>query len=138
MKHFLISQYRRYRQIFLYGVIGFSGAILDFFLYALLALSWGVAPWLATVVSSFAGACNNYVLNARYNFRTNDRHAYRFAAYYGVSIVGVGANSLGVYVLYSMVGTGVMTSKVLIAIPVVLCQYLLNSRYTFAELETKS
>lgn len=133
MKRLLIRQYRRYRELVLYGVIGVSGAALDLCLYALLAVGWSVAPWFATIISSTVGSINNYLLNARYNFRTNDRHAARFAAYYGVSALGVVGHAAGVYLMHNMAGAGVMTSKLLVAIPIVLGQYLLNSRFTFAD-----
>lgn len=133
MKQLLVGQYRRFRQLLLYGVIGFSGAVLDFLVYALLALSWGVAPWLATIISSTAGSINNFFLNSRYNFQVNDRQVFRFAAYYFVSALGVLANAAGIYLLHNGAGAGTMTAKILVAIPVVLAQYLLNSRFTFAE-----
>lgn len=129
----LVVQYRRFRQVLLYGVIGASGALLDFCLYVVLTLVAGVAPWLATFVSTSLGACHSFFWNARINFGTRDRHMIRFASFYSISAIGVFATAAGVYGLHDMLGLGAIGAKVLVAIPVVLFQYLMNSTFTFAD-----
>ncbi|MEX2441674.1 MAG: GtrA family protein, partial [Pontimonas sp.] len=53
----------------LYGLIGLTGVALDFLVFWVL-IEIDVIPVLATVVSSVLGMANNYLWNARVNFRT--------------------------------------------------------------------
>src|SRR5580765_6649446 len=77
-----------------YAVIGVTGVLLDTLLFVLLTGA-GVIPVLATVMSTVAGIVNNYILNARFNFRTplNLVHLRRFGTV-GLLGLAVAAGSL--------------------------------------------
>ena len=82
-----------------YAVIGLSGVLLDTLLFVLLTGA-GVDPLAATVMSTVAGIVNNYVLNARLNFRTplNLVHLRRFSTV-GLLGLAVAAGSLQLLVI---------------------------------------
>lgn len=113
-----------------YAVIGLSGVTLDTLLFAALT-SGGVDPILATVVSTLAGIANNYMLNARFNFRTrfNVVHLRRFTT---VGLVGlvVAAGSLQLLI---DAGMAPLPAK-LVSLPCVLVsQFLANKHWAFRD-----
>lgn len=111
-----------------YAVIGVSGVALDTALFVAL-VNVGLPPLVATSLSTLAGICNNYVLNARYNFGTtlNLLHARRFLIV-GLLGLAVAAGSLQVLI---ETGLSPLTAK-LTSLPVVLVsQFLANKFWSF-------
>ena len=111
-----------------YGLLGLSGLVVDFGLYAVLVLV-GVIPVVATVVSSFLGIVTNYVANAVFNFRVrlDHRQAGKFIV---VGVIGLVA-AAGVLQLALVVGAGVWWSKVISLAVVVPAQFFVNRSWTF-------
>ena len=113
-----------------YAVIGLSGVLLDTLLFVLLTGA-GVAPLAATVMSTVAGIVNNYVLNARLNFRTplNLVHLRRFSTV-GVLGLAVAAGSLQLLI---DAGMSPLPAK-LVSLPCVLIsQFLANKYWAFRD-----
>ena len=71
---------RSHRQLVAYGLIGLSGATLDFLGYLVLYKYFGVAPPLASFISVTLGITNNFILNSRFNFKVSDNLWARFAS----------------------------------------------------------
>lgn len=112
-----------------YALIGVCGVTLDMVLFALLVVA-GVLPVLATVLSTVAGIVNNYVLNARYNFKSkaNLVQGRRFLI---VGLLGLVVAAASLQVLTS-VGLGALSAKLLSLPLVVVSQFLANKRWTFS------
>lgn len=78
-----------------FGVVGFSGFLVDFGITALLcnALGWSIV--LATGFGFCAGATSNYILNRRWTWRSdNPDVAGEFLKFFGVSLIGLGVHYL--------------------------------------------
>jgi len=111
-----------------YAVIGLSGVALDLLLFALLTRG-GVPPLPATVLSTLAGIGNNYVLNARYNFRSGltALGARRFLT---VGLLGLAVAALSLQALL-VLGMDPLPAKAVSLPCVLLAQFLANKHWTF-------
>ncbi len=116
-----------------YAVIGISGVTLDLVVFAVLTRG-GLPPVPATVLSTLAGIGNNYVLNARFNFRTGvDLVSGRRFLLVGLLGLAVAALSLQALIAF---GLDPLVAK-LVSLPVVLAaQFLANKHWTFRPQET--
>jgi putative flippase GtrA len=111
-----------------YAAIGPTGVALDTGLFAAL-VAVGVAPLVATSLSTPAGICNNYVLNARYNFgtRLNFVHGRRFLI---VGLLGLAVAAASLQLLIAA-GFSPIRAK-LVSLPAVLVsQFLANKLWSF-------
>ncbi|HYG83249.1 MAG TPA: GtrA family protein [Verrucomicrobiae bacterium] len=124
------SLLQKHRHFLLYGLIGGSGATLDFLLFLLLFNVFGVPAAIATTLSVFCGITNNFILNAVFNFKTRDHLLVRYGFFLSVGIFGL-LLSIIVIALGSAIGIHPNISK-LISIPlVVVLQYFLNKHLSF-------
>lgn len=119
----------RFRELFLYGIIGGICATLDFVVYALLCKSIPVLA--ANVISVHFGIICSFFLNRRYNFRINDKTAVRFLSFYIVGLLGLGISEVMIYLLISLVHLDNITSKLVTVVVVALFQFVLNKTVTF-------
>jgi dolichol-phosphate mannosyltransferase len=113
-----------------YAVIGVTGVLLDTLLFVVLTGA-GVNPVLATIMSTVAGIINNYILNARFNFRTplNLVHLRRFAT---VGLLGLAVAAGSLQLLISA-GMSPLPAK-LVSLPCVLVsQFLANKYWVFRD-----
>jgi len=113
-----------------YAMIGICGVMLDTLLYLVLTRS-GLIPVPATVLSTTAGILNNYVLNAKLNFGTslNLVHGRRFLT---VGLLGLVVAAASLQLLIEL-GMDDLPAK-LISVPVVvISQFLVNKRWSFAD-----
>ncbi len=129
----LVSEHR---ELLLYGVIGGSAVCVDFGVFLLLHTVGGVHELTSHAVSVGTAVLFSFALNARYNFRTTDRLATRFASFATVALVGF---LIGAVVIWSLVEFSIVAEVAkLISLPLVAgVQFILNSRFTFAGGETQ-
>lgn len=133
MIDFIKKLLQKYREILLYGVIGGSAALLDVGVFYLLYNFVDFSPTLATMTSVFAATIYSFTLNAFHNFRTKDRMAYRVVMFFSVSLLGLGLSALIVDYLTGVRMIDGNLAKIVSLPPIVLIQYLLNSRITFRQ-----
>lgn len=111
-----------------YVAIGMTGMALDALLFVLF-IHLGIAPVLATLLSTLTGIINNYVLNSKFNFHMalNVTSGLRFI------IVGFLGLLLSVIVLQLLLGAGVSAiGAKAVSIPaVVVSQFLANKYWSF-------
>jgi putative flippase GtrA len=113
-----------------YAAIGPTGVALDTGLFAAL-VAVGVAPLVASL-STPAGICNNYVLNARYNFgtRLNFVHGRRFLIVGLLGLLGLAVAAASLQLLIAA-GFSPLRAK-LVSLPAVLVsQFLANKLWSF-------
>lgn len=121
------------RNFIFYAVIGISGVTLDYILYAILYQGFTWNYLVASVVSTSAGITNNFIWNCLLNFRTKDRILRRFATFYGVGLLGLTLASALLYAQVEYFGAPPLIAKFSTIIIVLLLQYNLNKRYSFAK-----
>lgn len=130
--------YNKHRNLVLYGIIGSSGALLDYIAFIVLYNFVGLDPMLATTISISLGIINNFILNALFNFKTKSHLLSRFASFYAIGILGILLSIALIYLLHHQLGIDANIAK-LISIPiVVIMQYILNKHFTFGGLGVKT
>lgn len=120
------------RSLVLYAVIGLSGVTLDYLLFLLLFNVVGLHAQLANAVSTTVGIVNNFTLNSLLNFRKRDHLLLRFARFYSVGLAGIALTFVLLQVLSGLAGIDPNIVKAASLPIVLLCQYTLNRKWSFA------
>lgn len=111
--------------------VGIIGTIAHYFVLILLVEQFGVVPLAASSVGFTVGAMVNYVLNYRYTFRSDRRHAEALPRFYVVAVAGFVLNALVMLVLAEKLGLQYIAAQV-VATGIVLCWgFGVNSLWTF-------
>jgi len=127
---FIKTQYARYRQLFLYGVIGGLSAFVDFCIYTLLC-KIGVPYLFSNVISVHCGIICSFLLNRQYNFKVKDKAKLRFLSFYVIGLIGLAISSGMLYLAISYYHFNEIYSKILTIVVVALLQFVLNKFITF-------
>ncbi len=114
-----------------YFIIGISGVILDFSVFALLYKVFAIGEVFANIISSFLGFNNNFFLNLFFNFKTKGNFLFRYFSYFGVCIIGIIISTCFLYVSVSKFGFNAFLSKFVVMSLTFVLQYYLNKKITF-------
>ncbi|WP_062311796.1 GtrA family protein [Demequina rhizosphaerae] len=128
----------RYRRFLLYVVIGGGALVVDVGLYALLAVAVGMHPVLANTTSTFVAMIVSFAANSLLNFKVTDRIVARFLSFTLVSGAGYVVSTLMIAVLVDGLHVDALISKGATLPVVVLLQYTLNKKTTFATPEGRT
>lgn len=128
----ILQHLRSKRQFISYSIIGASGALLDLATFLVLYNILQFEPLIATAISTSLGITNNFVWNVLFNFRVRDKIHHRYLLFYAIGLFGLFISVGVIYALHNVMGMSANLAK-LISIPiVVILQYSLNSRISFA------
>lgn len=127
-----------------FGVVGASGAIIDFGLTALCKGILGVPELLANAIGFTLAATSNYFLNRVWTWRSTSKSVgIEYAKFFFVSLIGLGLNSLIVFLLkdVSIIPCLVDTTldwnfwvaKVIATAVVMVWNFLANNFFTFRQ-----
>jgi putative flippase GtrA len=119
----------RHRRFITYGLIGITGASIDFILFAKLANYMHYLT--ANSISVSAGITNNFILNTFFNFKVKDRLFVRFLSFYSIGLFGLVVSSILLTLFISTLGLNHLLSKLFTTFFVAVMQYMLNKRLTF-------
>jgi len=127
---FIKTQYTRYRQLFLYGIIGGISAFLDFCVFTILH-KLGVPYLIANVISTHVGIICSFLLNRHYNFKVKDKTKMRFLSFYIIGLIGLAISSGLLYLAVDCYHFNEIYAKIATIIVVALFQFILNKFITF-------
>ena len=83
-----------------FGVVGASGAVIDFGLTALCKGILGIPELLANAIGFTIAASSNYFLNRVWTWKSTSKEVgIEYAKFFFVSLIGLGLNSLIVFLL---------------------------------------
>lgn len=118
-----------------YGIIGFGGAVVDFAVFILLVhgfnLHTAMLVAFANICSSVIGTVNNYLLNARFNFKVRTHLWVRFARYFTFSLVSTGFVSICLGINQAFLHIPTILAKVIFSSLGAVISFLLNNYLTF-------
>ena len=125
-----------------FGVVGVSGAVIDFGMTALCKGILGMPELLANAIGFTVAATSNYVLNRIWTWKSTSKDVgVEYAKFFFVSLIGLGLNSLIVLLLKdtSIVPRFVDTTldwdfwvaKVIATAIVMVWNFLANNFFTF-------
>ena len=121
----------RFRELIVYGMIGCTGAGMDFVIFWFLTNNVGVHYQLANVISVTFGITNNFFLNAFFNFRTTDFLFSRFVKFFGIGMLGWVLSAGLLWLFVSQFGWAKVFAKLCTIFFVTVIQFLLNKAITF-------
>lgn len=100
---------RKAKTFIKFGIVGFTGTIVDFMFYKLFINSFGLFPATAKGFSAEMGVINNFTWNNFWTFKyrkTNTNMFQKFIIYNLVNVGGIAVGVLIVKLLFNMFGNG--------------------------------
>jgi len=119
------------RKFLVYSAIGVTGVTINYIVFFVLVKILGVYYQLANLFSVSLGITNNFIWNAKINFKVKNKLKRRFAQFYTVGLCGYFLSSFLLYLFYEKLHMEIMLSKISTLFFVVILQYFLNSRFAF-------
>ena len=131
-----------------FGLVGASGAVIDFGLTALCKGIFGVPELLANAIGFTVAATSNYFLNRVWTWKSTSKEVgVEYAKFFFVSLIGLGINSLVVFLLKDIsivprffdttLDWDFWVAKVIATAIVMVWNFLANNFFTFRKKNEK-
>lgn len=133
IKELIVSIYAKFRNLILYGVIGFCTATLDFLIFTGLTQWTPIHYIIANVISCSTGILCSFLLNRKYNFKVTDHTLRRMMIFFSVGIFGMFLSSVILHFCIDDLHWGELVSKLTSIVIVVIIQFFLNKYISFRE-----
>jgi len=127
----ILRENKELNYLFRYCLIGVTGVALDFLVFYLLVNFLSLHYQYANIISVSCGIINNYILNARYNFKVTDNHFKRMITFYAVGILGLVISGILLYLLVDLLSIQAIVAKAMAIVIVTVVQYTLNRLFSF-------
>ena len=115
-----------------FGVVGFTGMVVDFGITYLLKEIFKVQKYAANAGGFIVAATTNYILNRTWTFQSNNPHiGVEFIHFFIVAILGLAINSLVLWLLTSKKNLNFYFAKLLAIIVATLWNFVANLIFTF-------
>lgn len=116
-----------------FGIVGFSGLIIDFGLTWISKEKLKIQKYIANAIGFSVAATSNYFLNRVWTFRSlNPEIALEYSQFILVSLIGLGINTLILWLIVTRLKFNFYLSKVFAIIVVMLWNFFANLLFTFA------
>lgn len=114
-------------------VVGFSGTAIDFGLTWLCKEIFKIPKFIANAIGFVVAATNNYILNRIWTWgSTNEQVGVEYVKFFTVSLIGLGLNTLILYIFNEKLKFNFYLSKVFATGVVMLWNFFANNFFTFA------
>jgi putative flippase GtrA len=115
-----------------FGIVGFSGVFVDFGITWLTKEKLGVQKYVANAIGFSSAASTNYFLNRIWTFEsTNPRVMMEYTEFFVISLIGLGINTLVLWLLVSRLRINFYLSKLFAIGVVTIWNFLANVLITF-------
>lgn len=116
-----------------FGVVGCTGTAIDFGTTYLCKEKLKLNKFLSNAIGFIIAATSNYVLNRIWTWHsTSSAVGLEYAKFFGVSLIGLGLNTLIIYLLNEKFKFNFWISKVFATGVVMLWNFFANNFFTFA------
>lgn len=116
-----------------FGAVGFSGVFVNFGVTWFFKEICKLNKYLSNILGFIFAATSNYLLNRYWTFQsTNPQMGAEFAKYFLISVVGLGIDTLTVYLLNGKLKWNFYLSKVFAVGAAMLWNFFGNLLFTFA------
>lgn len=131
-----------------FGAVGTSGAVIDFGLTAFCKGILGIPELLANAIGFTVAATSNYFLNRVWTWRSTSKEVgVEYAKFFFVSLIGLGLNSLIVFLLKDIsivppffdttLDWDFWVAKIIATAIVMVWNFLANNFFTFKQKKLK-
>lgn len=115
-----------------FGIVGFSGMILDFLITYLLKEKLKANKYLANSIGFIIAATNNYIWNRIWTFKSqNNDISIEYINFIMISIIGLGINNLCIYILNGKLKLNFYISKIIAIAITTIWNFSINYIFTF-------
>jgi len=115
-----------------FGIVGFSGLFIDFGITYLAKEKLNIPKYIANAIGFLMAATSNYVLNRVWTFQSkNPEVMVEFTEFFLISLIGLGLNTLLLWILVSKFKLNFYLAKVFAIGFVTLWNFLANAFITF-------
>jgi len=116
-----------------FGIVGFSGVIVDFSLTFLCKEYLKVQKYIANAIGFTTAAVTNYILNRMWTFESHNPDILtEFTRFFVIALIGLGINSAIVWAMSGKLKVNFYLSKLVATAVVTAWNFLINAYYTFA------
>lgn len=116
-----------------FACVGFSGLIIDFAVTYICKEKIKIHKLISNAIGFAVAATNNYILNRLWTFESSKSQiGLEFIEFFGVSIVGLGVNSLVLWILNEKFKWNFYFSKLFAIGCATIWNFLANYYFTFA------
>jgi len=113
-------------------LVGFSGILIDFSTTYLLKEKLKISKYLANASGFILAASSNYALNRIWTFHSkNSNIINEYSSFVLISIIGLGINTLVLWILTDKLKKNFYFSKIIAVIAATFWNFLANSLFTF-------
>lgn len=114
-------------------VVGVIGTIIDFGLTWICKEKLKIPKFIANAIGFVVAATSNYFLNRIWTWASHDPQVgVEYVKFFGVSLIGLGLNTLILYLLHEKLKLNFWISKVFATGVVMVWNFLANHYFTFA------
>lgn len=129
-----IIQRRGVRQFIKFGLVGLSSTVIDWAVFYLLNLFFGIYYLLAKVISFSFAVINSYIWNRRWTFRSQDTGKTKeFSKFLIVALVGLSINVLIMFIVVDHLHWRKIFGLIFSTSFVTIWNFSANKFYTFKE-----
>jgi len=115
-----------------FGLVGFSGVFVDFGITYLAKEKLHIPKYIANAIGFTTAASTNYYLNRIWTFEsTNPEIAMEYTEFLAISLIGLGINTLILWLLVSRFKMNFYLAKVFAIAVVTVWNFLANAYITF-------
>ena len=116
-----------------FGAVGFSGVLVNFGVTWFFKEVCKLNKYLSNILGFIAAATTNYMLNRWWTFQsTNPQVGAEYAKYFLISVIGLGIDTLTVYLLNGKLKWNFYLSKVFAVGAAMVWNFFGNLLFTFA------
>ena len=114
-------------------VVGVTGTVVDFGLTWICKEKIKIPKFVANAIGFVVAATSNYFLNRWWTWgSTNSQVGVEYTKFFAVSLIGLGLNTLILYILHEKMKVNFWVSKVFATGVVMIWNFLANNFFTFA------
>lgn len=119
-------------KIIKFGVVGFSGLIIDFGITYLCKEQLRMNKYVANTLGFCCAASSNFILNRIWTFHSSDPSVYyQYFMFVGIAVIGLLVNNLIIFYLTERKKFNFYASKAIAIVVVMLWNFSVNYLYTF-------
>lgn len=116
-----------------FGVVGFSGVLVNFGVTWIFKEVFRLNKYVSNILGFVVAATTNYVLNRWWTFQSNNPEVgVEYAKYFLISLIGLGIDTLTVYLLNGKLKWNFYLSKVFAVGASTLWNFFGNLLFTFS------
>ncbi len=117
------------RQIFKFGIVGFVATIIDWVIFYIFSELLTVHYLISAIISFCCSVIFNYRLSIKWVFNVRENSKFLFQKFAILSVIGLGANELILFLLVDSLGFNTMISKIIATIIVMFYNFITRKKF---------